>query len=712
MKLIALQMLAAGMLAASTLHAREGDGEDYVDIPSDLAAGRALLEVAERAHDHVGEYYEVAHGHPRDAAHEHGEEVAGIHEGEDEELSAYEAVGEIWLHARALEGPVDPEARDIVKVVIAVIDAWTQPEDTYGAVKRGVELMPDRAAEIAERVAIKKDCNLAAGGLWPQQRVEERIRVEQRHAFISVPRACSCSQAAMFAAVSGLPEHAAFEAAASDAERARIVAVMVEKSNEILERVNAAQNRNAWDCACTDVNLAATMRGIEDDALRDGTWDGLAVKYVDEAGDTGLVVDAFGVVGQHPSHAWGSEALNSHQHTLRRKPEVYRGDPLLLDPFDPDEEWLGHTENDHAGFGQHRHVSDSIPTDVFVSEYLHGWNREQLERPEHERDERQGRNRALEIYNGTDRDIDLGQGQYILEIYSPDEPGRLVDAPPPQLVRNTITLDSSVTFELDKWEVRPEAAETLRRVVELMNRADIFSEILIVGHTCDLASDEYNQLLSERRALAVRDLLVGAGLTGPLIRTEGRGESQPLVANSSEANRARNRRIEITFVTRDGLEVERTLSGEASGQYRFSWISPAGAGLSGDQAVQVETRALPLSFGVEHYVEGDMSPRQVIGLNGRIEPGQTLVVAFDNSDEELTDKAHIVTGQLDFHPADTLVLRRFGGDMALSCRAHAYAYLYNFDPFIVPLPEPIDAADDPVCISPSDCESIDLASPN
>jgi outer membrane protein OmpA-like peptidoglycan-associated protein len=881
MRLISTFLLLAGILAATAAWAQDDD-DGYVDIPTDLAGGLILLDIAERAHDNVDDYFELAHGHPRNEDHEHGAEVPGVHadddpddEDEDEHLSAYEAVGEIWLNAHELDARVDPESLDIVKVVIAVIDAWNRCDDTFGAVKRGVELMPDRAAEIAAAVAIKKDCNCAAGGIWPQQRVEERIRVDFRHAFIDVPRACSCSQAAMYAVITGLPENAEYMATPEENEEelARITRVMVEKTNEIIERTNAEQNRNDWDCGCADVNLAASMRGIEDDDLREGTWEGLAQKYVDEAGDSGLVVDAFGIVGLYPMYAWGNEDLNSKDQILRRQPLIYRGDPLLLDPFDPSYEWFGVEGRNFAGLGLHTYESVRIPTDLFISEYVIGsmpvpvaalpelvkttitldsevtfeldkyairaeaspvlervasflnetgiiseilieghtcdiatdeYNQLLSERraeavkeflintgleletiqtagygesrPRFANDSEENRsrnrrveitfltrndreiertiseetqggrsveftfvrpedrqaweeavknyevslvpvvdpdeemNRLIEIYNGGDEAIDMGQDQYFLEIYGDEfEDIHPVAVPVPQLQKNTITLESGVTFELDKWEVRAEAGETLQSIVEVINDTDIFSEILIAGHTCDIASDDYNQLLSERRAQSVRDFLVGAGLEVDSIRVEGHGEHDPLLPNISEENRSQNRRVEITFVTRGGREIQRTVS-EADGRrtHEFSWVEP------GEPAAElVAATTLPMLFGAEYYVESDEDdPREVIGLNGRIEPGETFIVAYDGSEEELTDLADIVTGQLDFLPNETLVLRRFGGDRALACNAQTYALLHYYPPHLIPLPEPLRPLPDPICTDPNDCEDAELGSPN
>ena len=118
---------------------------------------------------------------------------------------------------------------------------------------------------------------------------------------------------------------------------------------------------------------------------------------------------------------------------------------------------------------------------------------------------------------------------------------------------------------------------------------------------------------------------------------------------------------------------------------------------------EVESAAASGMVDGEYY-EGEMDPRQVIGLNGAIEPGETWVIAFDQSDDAIKDIAHEVTGQLDFQPNETLVVRRLGGDMALHCRVHSYTYVLNYPvvPFVrYPSPGPVPPpADD------------DVASPN
>jgi OOP family OmpA-OmpF porin len=72
--------------------------------------------------------------------------------------------------------------------------------------------------------------------------------------------------------------------------------------------------------------------------------------------------------------------------------------------------------------------------------------------------------------------------------------------------------------------------------------------ISVNGHTDDVGSDAYNQKLSERRAQAVRDYLVKAGLSEEILSVQGHGKSLPLVKGSSDAARAKNRRVELGIV--------------------------------------------------------------------------------------------------------------------------------------------------------------------
>ena len=102
-------------------------------------------------------------------------------------------------------------------------------------------------------------------------------------------------------------------------------------------------------------------------------------------------------------------------------------------------------------------------------------------------------------------------------------------------------------FEFDKADLRPEDKELLSRIAGILMTSHDYT-ISVNGHTDDVGTDAYNQKLSERRAQAVRDYLVKAGLAAEILSVEGHGKSLPLVAGNSEAARAKNRRVELGIV--------------------------------------------------------------------------------------------------------------------------------------------------------------------
>ncbi len=112
-----------------------------------------------------------------------------------------------------------------------------------------------------------------------------------------------------------------------------------------------------------------------------------------------------------------------------------------------------------------------------------------------------------------------------------------------------ITLENRVLFDFGKWELRPEARAVLEKVARLAKGRS--GTVRIEGHTDDVGSASFNKVLSELRAHVVALALARAGVDPARLRPVGFGESRPLVPNTSEANRARNRRVEI--VLEDGM---------------------------------------------------------------------------------------------------------------------------------------------------------------
>ena len=111
-----------------------------------------------------------------------------------------------------------------------------------------------------------------------------------------------------------------------------------------------------------------------------------------------------------------------------------------------------------------------------------------------------------------------------------------------------MTLDSkSIRFDFDKANVKPEYRDILNRIAGILMTFKGYT-IAVYGYTDDVGTQAYNLQLSKRRAEAVRDFLVQAGIPATILSTQGFGKSDPRVAGDSEQARAANRRVEIGIV--------------------------------------------------------------------------------------------------------------------------------------------------------------------
>ena len=104
----------------------------------------------------------------------------------------------------------------------------------------------------------------------------------------------------------------------------------------------------------------------------------------------------------------------------------------------------------------------------------------------------------------------------------------------------------SLRIRFSKKNVAFDAAMTadLDRVVRYLNR-NSRANIKIIGHTCNIGQPDDNQRLSLERAEAVRGYIIDHGVDAARVSAIGRGESEPIASNSSDAGRIRNRRVEF-----------------------------------------------------------------------------------------------------------------------------------------------------------------------
>lgn len=119
-------------------------------------------------------------------------------------------------------------------------------------------------------------------------------------------------------------------------------------------------------------------------------------------------------------------------------------------------------------------------------------------------------------------------------------------APAPKpVVHETVTLGAQALFNHDKSNLRPEGMSALDTLASRLKAFFSVQSITVVGHTDSQGSDAYNQGLSERRAMSVKNYLVKQGIDGSTVSTVGKGESSPVASNATKEGRQQNRRVEI-----------------------------------------------------------------------------------------------------------------------------------------------------------------------
>ncbi len=115
--------------------------------------------------------------------------------------------------------------------------------------------------------------------------------------------------------------------------------------------------------------------------------------------------------------------------------------------------------------------------------------------------------------------------------------------PEPEII---ILSTTKILFDFDRATLRPASRTELDRTYEYLQEANV-SYIIIAGHTDSTGPEVYNMGLSERRAKAVVDYLIGKGFSADKIRPEWYGETKPVDTNDTREGRQNNRRTEITI---------------------------------------------------------------------------------------------------------------------------------------------------------------------
>lgn len=113
-------------------------------------------------------------------------------------------------------------------------------------------------------------------------------------------------------------------------------------------------------------------------------------------------------------------------------------------------------------------------------------------------------------------------------------------------VGERISLDN-IYFDFDKAILKPESEPQLNKVVQFLQENKKI-KIQLDGHTCSIGQGDYNQKLSEERARAVLEYLIGKGVKEKRLSSFGFGETKPMETNEDESRRIKNRRVEFVIL--------------------------------------------------------------------------------------------------------------------------------------------------------------------
>lgn len=109
-----------------------------------------------------------------------------------------------------------------------------------------------------------------------------------------------------------------------------------------------------------------------------------------------------------------------------------------------------------------------------------------------------------------------------------------------------LNFKSDLVFDSGAADVKGASAADIQQVAKVMNDYPQ-TKIIVAGHTDSTGSAEFNQKLSERRAEAVKNLLVDNGVSSDRIVVRGYGKTQPIASNDTATGRQQNRRVKITI---------------------------------------------------------------------------------------------------------------------------------------------------------------------
>lgn len=118
-----------------------------------------------------------------------------------------------------------------------------------------------------------------------------------------------------------------------------------------------------------------------------------------------------------------------------------------------------------------------------------------------------------------------------------------------------INFKEKVLFGFNSADLGATAQGNLNKLVEVLTRYPN-TNIQVIGHTDSIGTASYNQALSERRATSVKTYLQDQGISSTRLTAVGKGQTDPIVSNSTDEGRAQNRRVEFVITANEQMKEE------------------------------------------------------------------------------------------------------------------------------------------------------------
>jgi outer membrane protein OmpA-like peptidoglycan-associated protein len=99
-------------------------------------------------------------------------------------------------------------------------------------------------------------------------------------------------------------------------------------------------------------------------------------------------------------------------------------------------------------------------------------------------------------------------------------------------------------YQTDSVELTPDSSRSMDAVIASLKQVDVLG-LYVIGHADRLGSKRYNRKLSQKRAVAMKNLLVAGGVPSDRIRVSFLGETDPQIETDDEVQEPLNRRVRI-----------------------------------------------------------------------------------------------------------------------------------------------------------------------